>query len=162
MPLAAGLPSRAVVAFLTTVELTGRTATFFRVPVDVPALFDGRHRPPVRVRLCGHTYRTTVAKYGDDYFVPLSRPNREAAGVQAGDRIAVEIEPDDEPREIEPPPELAAALAGDEEARRVYGSLSFTHRKEYADWIAEAVKPETRMRRAAKAIDLLREGRTAR
>ena len=151
-----------MVAFLTTVELTGRTATFFRVPVDVPALFGGRQRPPVVVKLSGHTYRSTVAKYGDDYFLPLSRPNREAAGVGAGDRIAVEIELDEAPREIEPPPELAAALAGDDDARRVFGSLSYSHRKEYAEWIAEAKRPETRARRAAKAIDLLREGRTAR
>jgi hypothetical protein len=151
-----------VVAFLTTIELTGKTATYFRVPVDVPSQFEGRQRPPVVVRLCGHTYRTTIAKYGDDYFLPLSKANREAAGVAAGDRIAVEIEPDDQPREVEPPPELAAALARDEEARQVFGSLSYSHRKEYADWIAEAKHPETRARRAAKALDLLREGRTAR
>jgi Bacteriocin-protection, YdeI or OmpD-Associated/Domain of unknown function (DUF1905) len=151
-----------MVAFLTTVELTGKTATYFRVPLDVPSQFEGRHRPPVVVRLCGHTYRSTVAKYGDEYFLPLSRANREAAGVGAGDRIAVEIESDEGPREIEPPAELAAALARDQEARQVYGSLSYSHRKEYADWIAEAKRPETRARRAAKAVDLLREGRTAR
>ena len=151
-----------MVAFLTTVELTGKTATFFRVPVDVPSQFGGRQRPPVVVRLCGHTYRSTIAKYGDEYFVPLSRAHREAAGVAAGDRIAVEIEADETPREVEPPPELAAALARDEEARQVFGSLSYSHRKEYADWIAEAKQPETRARRAAKAVDLLREGRTAR
>jgi hypothetical protein len=151
-----------VVAFLTTVELTGRTATFLRVPVDVPAFFDGRHRPPVLVKLSGHTYRTTVAKYGDEYFLPLSRENREAAGLQAGDRVAVQMEADTAPREVDPPAELAAALAGDQEAREVYGSLSYRHRKEYADWVAEAKRPETRERRAAKAIELLREGRTAR
>jgi Bacteriocin-protection, YdeI or OmpD-Associated/Domain of unknown function (DUF1905) len=150
-----------MVAFLTTVELTGKTATFFRVPVDVPSQFEGRQRPPIVVRLCGHTYRSTIAKYGDEYFVPLSKTNREAAGVAAGDRIAVEIEADAAPREIEPPPELAAALARDDEARQVYGSLSYSHRKEYAEWIAEAKRPETRARRAAKAVDLLREGRTA-
>ena len=151
-----------MVAFLTTVELTGRTATFFRVPVDVPSLFGGSHRPPVVVKLGRHTYRSTIAKYGDDYFLPLSRANREAAGVAAGDRVAVEIEADTAPREVEPPPELAAALACDEEARQVYGSLSYTHRREYAEWVAEAKRPETRVRRAAKAVDLLREGQTAR
>jgi Bacteriocin-protection, YdeI or OmpD-Associated/Domain of unknown function (DUF1905) len=151
-----------VVAFLTTVEQTGRTATFLRIPLDVPRHFGGRHRPAVVVRIGGHTFRSTVAKYGDEYFVPLSRPNREAAGVEAGDRVAVEMAEDDAPREVEPPPELAAALAADQEAREVFGALSFTHRREYADWVAEAQRPETRQRRAAKAVDLLREGRTAR
>jgi Bacteriocin-protection, YdeI or OmpD-Associated/Domain of unknown function (DUF1905) len=151
-----------VVAFLTTVELTGRTATFFKVPLDIPAHFDGRQRPPVVVKVCGHTYRSTVAKYGDEYFLPLNRENREAAGLAAGDRIAVEIEADVAPREVDPPPELAAALAGDQEAREVFGSLSYSHRKEFADWVAEGKRPETRQRRAAKAVELLRDGRTAR
>jgi Bacteriocin-protection, YdeI or OmpD-Associated/Domain of unknown function (DUF1905) len=151
-----------VVAFLTTVELTGRTATFLRVPLDVPAQFGGRHRPAVLVRLCGHTYRSTIAKYGEDYFLPLSRSNREAAGVAAGDRVAVEIELDSATRDVDPPPELAAALAGDQEARQIFGSLSYTHRREYAEWVAEAKRPETRARRAAKAVDLLREGPAAR
>jgi len=149
----------AVVAFLTTVELTGRTATFFKVPLDVPALFGGKHRPPVVVRLNGHTYRSTVARYGDDYLLPLNRENREAAGVTAGDRIAVEMEEDTQPREVDPPPELAAALAGDEQARHIYGALAYSHRKAYADWVAEAKQDATRQRRAAKAVDLLRDGR---
>ena len=148
-----------MVAFLTTVELNGPAATFFKVPLDVPALFGGRDRPPVVVRLNGHTYRSTVAKDGDTYLLPLNRENREAAGVSAGDRIAVEMEEDAEPREVDPPAELAAALAGDEHARQIYGALAYSHRKAYADWVGDAKQEATRQRRAAKAVDLLRDGR---
>jgi hypothetical protein len=147
-----------VAAFLTTVTPTGRTATYLPVPLDIPALFEGRHRPPVVVRLKGHSFRSTVAKYGDEYVVPLNKENRAAAGVAAGDRVSVEIELDTEPRVVEPPLELAAALADNTDAREAYGALSYSHQKEFADWVGEAKRPETRRRRAAQAIDRLREG----
>ena len=148
-------------AFLTTVTLTGRTATFLPVPLDVPAVFEGRQRPPVVVHLKSHSFRSTIAKYGDDYVLPLNKENRAAAGVEAGDRVSVEIELDTQPRVVDPPVELAAALAGNTHAREAYGALSYSHQKEYADWVAEAKKPETRQRRAAQAIDRLREGPAA-
>ncbi len=39
-----------------------------------------------------------------------------------------------------------------------FEGLSFTNRKEYARWISEAKKDETRERRLAKAIELLTKG----
>jgi uncharacterized protein YdeI (YjbR/CyaY-like superfamily) len=36
--------------------------------------------------------------------------------------------------------------------------MSYTHRKEYADWIEEAKRPETRARRVTKAVGMIREG----
>lgn len=143
--------------FQTTLQVEGRTATFFEVPLDVPAIF-GRARPPVRVTIGGHTYRSTVAVYGGRYFVPLNRQNREAAGVAAGEKVTVELEADTEERTVELPEALRAALDGDEAARAAFDSLSYSHRKEYADWILEAKREETRQRRIAKALDRLRSG----
>jgi len=75
-----------------------------------------------------------------------------------GDELQVTMELDDEPREVEVPPALAAALANDDAARGAYEGLSFTHRKEYARWIDEAKRPETRERRVRRAIEMLNEG----
>ena len=86
--------------FETTVQVEGRTATFFEVPLDVPATF-GRARPPVRVTVGDHTYRSTIAVYGGRYFLPLNRQNRAAAGVAAGERITVELEADTEERTVD-------------------------------------------------------------
>jgi hypothetical protein len=141
--------------FETEVEVEGRTATFFEVPLDVPAIF-GRARPPVRVTIGGHTYRSTIAVYGGRYFLPLNRENREAAGVAAGERISVELEADTEERTVEVPDDLRAALDEDAEARAAFDALSYTHRKEYAEWVAEAKRDETRMRRIARTLERLR------
>jgi hypothetical protein len=145
--------------FDTTLQVEGRTATFFEVPLDVPAVF-GRARPPVRVTIGDHTYRSTIAVYGGRYFLPLNRQNREAAGVAAGERVTVELEADLEERTVEVPDDLRAALDGDDEARSVFESLSYSHRKEYADWIVEAKRDETRRRRITKTLERLRAGDT--
>ncbi|MBA2637027.1 MAG: YdeI/OmpD-associated family protein [Solirubrobacterales bacterium] len=64
---------------------------------------------------------------------------------------------DDQPRGVEAPAELASTLAGDPEAEAIFGELSFTHRTEYASWVAEAKRGGTRSQRAANAIRMLRE-----
>ena len=96
--------------------------------------------------------------YGGTTYLGLRKDVREAAGVSVGDELKVTMELDDEPREVEVPLALAAALAADDAARVAYEGLSFTHRKEYAQWIAEAKRPETRERRVRKAIEMLNEG----
>jgi uncharacterized protein YdeI (YjbR/CyaY-like superfamily) len=62
---------------------------------------------------------------------------------------------DTEARTVEVPPELAEALAGRADLAEVFDGLSFTHRREYAEWIAEAKRPETRARRVAGTLDRL-------
>ena len=79
--------------------------------------------------------------------------------LEIGDRITLAVELDDEPREVDVPAELAAALAADRQAAATYAGLSFTHRKEYATWVGSAKQAETRTRRADKAVAMLREGR---
>jgi uncharacterized protein YdeI (YjbR/CyaY-like superfamily) len=40
----------------------------------------------------------------------------------------------------------------------VFKKLSYTHRKEYCNWITEAKKQETRLKRLDKAIEMLKSG----
>jgi hypothetical protein len=53
-------------------------------------------------------------------------------------------------------PTSYARLDRDDEARTAFESLSYFHRKEYADWIVEAKREETRRRRVAKTLERLR------
>jgi hypothetical protein len=131
---------------------------FIEVPLDVPATF-GRARPPVRGTINGHPFRSTIAVYGGRYFIPVRRELREAAGVAAGDAVVVELDADDQPRRVDPPPDLAAALAADPEAGAAFAGLSYTHQREYAEWVAEAKRATTRARRVEQAVAMLRDGR---
>jgi hypothetical protein len=146
--------------FRSTVVLGGKTATGIQVPEDVVTAMDAGKRPPVLVRLGGYSYRTTVAPYSGEFWIPLAAEHREAAGVRAGDEITVGIELDTAPREVPLPDDLDAAM--DDQARSAYEGMAFTHRKEWVRWVEEAKKPETRAARIEKTVESLRAGKKTR
>ena len=142
--------------FEATVERRGN-GHIVQLPFDTKEQF-GRVRAPVVVSVNDHTSRTTTMRYGGDDLIGLNREVREAAGLAAGDRAVFTVALDTEPREVELPEELAAALHGDVAAREAFNALSHTHGREYARWIADAKRPNTRETRVARAIELLRSG----
>jgi hypothetical protein len=127
----------------------------FVVPAEVAAALGPAKRPPVRVTVGGHTFRTRIAVYGGEALVGVTKANRAAAGIGVGDRVDVDVEPDTEPREVIVPPDLGAALAGSPAAGAAFGRLAYSHQREYVDWITEAKRPETRARRIAGTVDRL-------
>jgi bifunctional DNA-binding transcriptional regulator/antitoxin component of YhaV-PrlF toxin-antitoxin module len=127
------------------------------VPFDVKERY-GRARAPVRGTVDGTEFRTTVAVYGGRYYLGFAKELRERAGIDIGDEVDITMDLDREPRTVEVPPALAAALEGDPRAKLSFDALSFTHRREYASWIAEAKREDTRERRARKAVAMLRDG----
>jgi hypothetical protein len=145
--------------FRTKIQLEGKTATGFAVPPDVVASLGAGKKPPVRVTIGPHSYRSTVAAYGDVYMLPLSAENRTAAGVAAGDEIEVDIELDQAPREVVVPPDFATALDANPEARRFFDGLSYSKQRWHVLSIEGAKTPETRERRIAKSVAMLADGR---
>jgi hypothetical protein len=143
--------------FESVVELGGKTATGIPIPDAVIEGLGNSKRPPVTVTINGHTYRTTAVRMGGQFYVPLNAENREAAGVQAGDDITVDIENDAAPRDVTLPPDLEAAF--DDDAHTAYDALSYTHRKEWVRWVEDAKKPETRATRIERTVQGLHEGR---
>ena len=148
--------------FQATVQLNGKTATGIEVPDEVVAELGQGQRPPVRVTIGSYSYRTTVARLGGRFLVPLSTENRAAAGVAAGDEVEVDLELDNTPREVEVPADLAAALGQDDAALANFEALPYSHRKEWVRWVTEAKKPDTRTTRITKTVQSLHEGKTAR
>jgi hypothetical protein len=144
----------------TTLQPRGPAAAVVLDPDDVAVVGEGAKRFPVAATINGHTWRTTVTRMGGEFLLGLNKEVRQAAGVEAGDTVDVHLELDTAPREVDVPEALATALSGDPVARERYEALAFTHRKEYARWVAEAKKEETRERRVAQALVMLREGRT--
>jgi hypothetical protein len=138
----------------------GPAAAIVLADEQVAAIGEGAKRFPVAVTVNGYTWRTTVTRMRGEFLVGLSRAVREAAGVQAGDAVGVELALDTGPREVEVPPALAGALAANAEARATFERLSYSHRKEYARWVAEAKRDDTRDRRVAKVLERLAERRT--
>lgn len=145
--------------FTTTLELAGKTATGFRVPGSVVERLGKGKRPPVVVTINGYSYRNTVAVYGDEFLIGVAAEHRAAAGVKAGDVVEVDLELDTAPREIEVPPDFAAALDKDREAKRFFDGLSYSNKRRLTLAIDDAKTPETRQRRIEKSVNQLRDGR---
>jgi hypothetical protein len=145
--------------FRAVIELSGKTATGIEVPVEVVEGLGPSKRPPVRVTINGHTYRSTVAVMGGRYMLPVSAEQRANTGVEAGDGVDVDVELDTEPREVTVPPDLAEALERDVEAKRHFDGLPYSHRRAHVLAIEEAKTAETRQRRISKAVSMLRAGR---
>ena len=127
---------------------------------QVATIGEGAKRFPVRATINSFTWRTTVTRMRGEFLLGLNREIRESAGVQAGDKLEVAIELDSEPREVEIPEALARALSADPDAQAAFERLAFTHRKEYARWVAEAKREATRDRRVERALDMLRKRQT--
>ena len=128
-------------------------AAIMTLPFDVEKVFGTRARVPVRGTINGFPFRSSIFPKGDGHhYMVVNREVRAGAKVKGGDTVSVQMERDDEPRTITPPPELARALKANKAAHAAWEKLSYTHQKEYASAIEEAKKPETRARRVEKAI----------
>lgn len=124
------------------------------VPFDPKQVF-GKVRAPVKVTVNGYTYRSTIAAMGGPAFIPLRKSHREAAGLDGSEMVEVRLELDADPRVVTPPADLVKAL----EAAGVWErwqTLSYSHRREYAEAVEDARKPETRVRRIENAVRAIR------
>jgi bifunctional DNA-binding transcriptional regulator/antitoxin component of YhaV-PrlF toxin-antitoxin module len=144
--------------FTAVLQDSGRGGgRWLEVPFDPKEAF-GESRPPVAGTLNGTPFRGRLSVYGGKTYLGLNKEIRDAAGIDVGDEVEVVLDRDEAPREVEIPSELLVAFERDAPAKAAFDKLAFTHRKEYARWIAEAKKEETRERRVAKALEMLKAG----
>jgi hypothetical protein len=143
--------------FRTVIEPATGGGAAAQIPPDVTAALGGRKQMRITGTLNGHPMRTSTMPYRGGFYVGLHKAAREAAGVEIGDEVELELTRDDSPRMLELPPELEAAFAAEPVLRERFDGLSFSRRRDLAGPIAEAKKPETRAARLEKALSALRE-----
>jgi hypothetical protein len=147
--------------FTAELQRVGKTGTMFEVPFDLNAAF-GRARPPVRVTIRGHTWRTTPGVYDGVGLVVVNRSVKAATGVDAGDVVRIAMELDTEPRKVVVPDDLDAAFVDAPAARTAFRTLSYSHQREYVEWIEQAKRADTRARRVARTVAKVASGATLR
>ena len=127
---------------------------------QVAVVGEGAKRFPVVATVNGHSWRSTVVRMRGEYLLGLSKETRAQAGAEAGDTVDVELRLDTEERQVEVPEALARGLDADPAARAAFDALAYTHRKEFARWVDEAKRVQTRDRRVAQAVEMVKAGRT--
>jgi hypothetical protein len=144
-----------------TLEPRGPAGAFVLTDEQVAALGGGRKAFPVSVTVNGVTLPLRLARMGGENMIGLAKAAREKAGVTLGETYDVEVAAEEAgTRTVEVPDDLAAALAGDAEARAHFEALAYSHRKEFARWITEAKREATRTQRVTKTLELLKAGET--
>jgi hypothetical protein len=145
--------------FRTTIRQSGKTATGIEVPDEVMEALGSGKRPAVTVTVNGYSYRSSVATVDGRSMVGLSAEHRAGAGVAGGDEVEVDLELDTAPRELSVPDDLAAALDAEPAARSTFDGLSYSNKSWHVLQITGAKTEETRQRRIARSIEVLRQGR---
>ena len=138
---------------------SGGTATGIRIPDEVMESLAAGKKPAVRLTVNGYSYRSTVATVDGSPMVGFNSQHREASGLGGGDEVEVEIEVDTEPREVDVPADFAAALDAEPKARETFDRLSNSNQKWHTYQVETAKADETRQRRIAKSVEMLRAGR---
>lgn len=131
-------------------------AAYVEVPFDVKEVYGTKGQVKIWATFDGFPYQGSLAPMGTgSHVLGIRKDIRKAIGKNFGEAVKVTIKPDLEPRTVTLPVDLEKVLTENPEAKLVFNKLSFTHQKEYVQWIEEAKKPETRQRRLEKLIEKL-------
>ena len=101
-------------------------------------------------------YRGSLVRMGGDcHILGVRKDIRAKLNKHPGDEVEVQLELDTQPRKVEVPEILAATFKAKPAVQKYFDQLSFTHRGEYVNYITEAKKEETRLRRVQKVIAMM-------
>ena len=138
----------------------GGGGAYVEFPYNTEELYGTNGRIPVKVIFDEAPYRGTMLRYATEkHIIIVVKKIQEAIGKHAGDTILVKVELDDQPRVVMVPEDMQSTLDKNEDARERFNELSYTHQKEYVDWILEAKRDTTRVRRIEKMIQKLMDHR---
>lgn len=139
---------------------TNRGGYGVEFPYDVRAEFGTGGMVKVKAKIGGIDYRGSLTPMGgSNHMLIVLKDIRAKLGIKENDEINIEIKQDTEERVVIIPEDLMNLFKKNKKAKEIFDGMSYTHRKEYANWINEAKKPETRERRLIKTIDMLLENK---
>lgn len=127
-------------------------------PFDIEECFGTKGQVRVKATFDNVPYRGSLANMGFGHTLILTKDVKLKVGKNHGDTVSVTVQKDTEERVVEVPEALKAAFKTQPKAETFYNSLSYTNRKEYAQWINTAKREETKAKRLQKTIEMLLSG----
>jgi hypothetical protein len=125
------------------------------VPPEIVAGFGTRGRIPILGTLNNAPIRSSFMPMCGRHILAVNREMREAADVAVGDTVQLCVRVDTEPRTVQVPEDMRAALMAHPTAHTAFERMSYTHRKEYVRAVLDAKRPETRARRIEQTVATL-------
>ncbi|MEO6349470.1 MAG: YdeI/OmpD-associated family protein, partial [Candidatus Limnocylindrales bacterium] len=140
-------------------QAEGSTATGIHIPDEVLAALGAGKKPPVKMRVDGYGYRSTVATVDGKYMVGFNADHRAASGLKGGDEVEVDVEVDTEPRIVALPADFKHALDAEPAARQTFDKLSNSLKGYHVSQVTGAKTDDTRQRRIEKSVATLKAGK---
>jgi bifunctional DNA-binding transcriptional regulator/antitoxin component of YhaV-PrlF toxin-antitoxin module len=131
--------------------------TGINVPEEIVEKLGSGKKPAVNVTVNDFTYRNTIAVMGGKFMISFSSDLRKKTGIKGGDKVTVQLELDDKPREVILPSDFKEILNKNQKAKTFFETLSHSNKQKYVLPIDQAKTDETRKRRIEKAINDLSE-----
>lgn len=130
--------------------------SFLVLPASASRKLPTRSMTTVEGSFGGQPLKATLEPDGQgSHWLKVPRALREAAGVDVGDTVALEIAPAAEELEARVPADLRTALSTSPEAKAQWDSLTPVARRDWIQWLDSAKKVETREKRIASSVDML-------
>jgi len=109
--------------------------------------------------ISGYSFRGSAIPHGDGiHYKVVNKSIRAAIGVAHGDIVQVVLEKDLEARSVVIPEDLVKALEANGRAKMAFEAFSYSHQKQYVEWIEGAKLITTRQNRIKKPIEMLPKG----
>ncbi len=139
----------------------GSSVAALKPPFDVVEVFQRRGRVPVKGTINGFPFRSSLMNMGEGHMMVVNAELRAGAKCKAGDTVGVVMELDEEKRTVEVPAYLKKIFAADPATKNAWAKLAFTHQKEHVRAVEDAKRPETREKRIAAMLDMLRQKKSS-
>jgi hypothetical protein len=131
-------------------------------PYDLKETYGVGNLVPIIVTYDGFEYRGSLAKMGGPPMLLLRKDIFEKLGKKVGDEIKVVVNLDKASRIVKVPKDFAKILQESPQAKEIFDAMSYSHRREYIEWITSAKLEETRKRRMGQAVEQIRSKKPAR
>ena len=129
---------------------------FLLLPKAASAKLPTRSMVTVDGTLNGAAFQATLEPDGGgSHWLKVEKTLREAAGVETGDMVELEVAPVEKEPEPKVPADLKQALAANAEAKATWKDITAVARRDWIHWITSGKKAETRVKRIDVAIDKL-------
>ena len=139
-----------------------KNGAYIKIPFDVEQTY-GKKRVKIIATFDGVKYQGSLVRMGSpDHILIIRKDIREQIGKSFGDMVKVSLKEDTSVRKVKVPKDFQELLKAQPAIHTYFKKLSYTHQKEYVEWIEEAKRAETRQRRMHKALQMMREGRKGR
>ena len=137
----------------------GKSTAALKPPFDVVEVFQTKGRVPVKGTINGFPFRSSLMNMGDGHMMAVNAQLRAGANCKGGDTVDIVMELDQDERKVDVPAPLLKIIASVPKTKESWSKLSFTHQKEWMRAIEDAKRPETREKRIAAMMDVLRESK---